>query len=97
MTTLTLHVKVTDLHIKHGIAEDPMSCPVALAIESTEFTYYPNVSNTFVEIFVTDDADPFDGRNTRAELPKIAVDFIYAYDHHEHVEPIEFDLEFAPC
>jgi len=90
MTTLTLHVVVTPDHIANGITEDPMACPIALAIG----TYYPNVSYTYVEIFVTDDDDPYDGHSARAELPKIAVDFVYAYDHHEPVSPLEFDLEF---
>jgi hypothetical protein len=91
---MKLHVVVTPDHIQNGIADDPMACPVALAIESTEFTYYPNVGTHSVEIFIIGTHDPYDGHNTRAELPPEACAFIYAYDHHEHVEPIEFDLEF---
>jgi hypothetical protein len=87
-TKIPRHVVVTKEHIKKGLAGEPQSCAIALAL-GAKLDGLISVNGeavTFYEI-----ADDQAGSQT-FWLPMEAKIFVAQFDEGEEVEPFEFDL-----
>lgn len=89
-----MDVRVTAEHVEAGEPNNPMGCPIALALVD----------------LMGGDIDVFDGKayacdalaladgkvrkfeNLTADLPDVADEFVNRFDRREPVEPIEFTL-----
>lgn len=77
-----MKITVTQEHIEDGKAEDELACPIALALRQQ--------TNEDLAVF---SFDAFrSGVSKSIPLPKIASDFINAFDYDKPVEPFTFDL-----
>jgi hypothetical protein len=82
-----MEITVTQAHIDAGIAGAPGSCPIALAIKSLKPEYIKDrrlgVGLGYVHI----------PERRSIPLPRVARDFIRAFDDGKKVEPFTFTLE----
>ena len=76
----TLRVHVRQHHIDAATPKSPSSCPIALAMRP------------IANVFVTPVMVRYYEGDAMAPLPKIAKEFVAAYDAGEKVEPFEFDI-----
>lgn len=82
-----MKIQVTDEHIRKGHRADPKNDPVALALKDAGFgDVYVGVNEIRVRKI------PFTGIWVSAPVPKLAFEFMLAFDNGQTVDPIEFEL-----
>lgn len=81
-------IRVTPAHIVHGWRRDCEKCPIALAVLEA-------IADPAATVEVGEDAIDLNlpGEWRQADTPRVAADFIYAFDELEDsYGPIEFTL-----
>ena len=93
----TLHIKVKQDHIEEGLADEPETCPIALAL--VEGCWWDDVSPRVQREFLGWNGE--DGKRHYAYLPPEAIKFVNAFDEEmgdegegriERFKPFEFDV-----
>jgi len=78
-----MKVKVTQNHISKGVPGSRCLCPIALALKDMGCNY---VNVSYVTEYIKD------GKFTRTFVPRLALDFMIAFDANGVVEPLEFEI-----
>lgn len=83
-------ISVTAEHIRHGIRQSCIQCPVALALQEATAQSTWKVGFSYARLYSRHKSV------ARIELPLLVQDFIKSFDTtDDHQEPFEFEIDYT--